>query len=547
VSLSAHDRQKMLQKMQNQTFDLVIIGGGISGAGVARDAASRGMRVALVEAQDFAAGTSSRSSKLIHGGIRYLENLEFGLVFEALQERTLLFDMAPHLVHPLRFMLPLYKGGRLGMFKLGLGMWLYDALSMFEAPELHERLSAAATHERAPLLHEQGLAGSYVYSDAYMDDDRLVLETLRSAGNHGAVQANYVRAIGAEWQRDKVSQLVVEDVLAQKKFKISGKHFVSTVGPWTDHLATSLLNDWRKIMRPTKGVHITFERSRVPLNEAVVMISDDEKRIVFAIPRHEMVIVGTTDTDFKGDPQDVRTEQEDIDYLLKVSAQYFPGAQLTEADIVASYSGVRPLVHDGSDSESKTSREHLIYSDPRNITFLTGGKYTTYRHMAESTMQVVLQNFALEDQVRWSNSQTMTPLNPLASPERWRRAKAEARQRSVELGLDVDAANMLADRHGEEAWEIAQKFGKRAATAGAHAPIVLEALHAIHNTMCMNLLDFYLRRVPLFLAQKDHGAQVLPLLAEVFAEELGWSLPEKQEAINAISRHLSQEMGWRKS
>ncbi|MBC87397.1 MAG: hypothetical protein CL677_09495, partial [Bdellovibrionaceae bacterium] len=193
---SYQTRQINIDRFQQEHFDFVIIGGGINGAGVARDAASRGLKVALIEANDFASGTSSRSSKLIHGGVRYLENFEFHLVFEALNERAKLFDMAPHLVHPLRFQIPVYKHSRVGMFLMGVGMWLYDALSLFRAPKLHERLNASESLERLPTLKSDQLKGSFVYSDAYMDDDRLVHETLRSAHSHGAAQANYVRAIG---------------------------------------------------------------------------------------------------------------------------------------------------------------------------------------------------------------------------------------------------------------------------------------------------------------------------------------------------------------
>ena len=295
-SFSFEDRKRNLQSLAKTKYDIFIIGGGITGAGVARDAALRGMKVGLIEASDFASGTSSRSSKLIHGGIRYLENMEFKLVFEALSERQKLFQIAPHLVHPLRFMIPLYEQGRVGMFKMGLGMWAYDALSLFQAPEMHERLNPAQTVARMPSLQGQKLLGSYVYSDAYMDDDRLVFETLRSANEAGAECVNYVKAVGAEMSADgKLKKVICEDQLTKTKFTVEARHFVSTVGPWTDELGTSLFKTWKSILRPTKGIHLTFEKKRFPLSSALVMGA--EKRIVFGIPRHEMVIVGTTDTD----------------------------------------------------------------------------------------------------------------------------------------------------------------------------------------------------------------------------------------------------------
>ena len=393
---SVKQRSQNIKSFPENTYDLVIIGGGIVGAGVARDAASRGMKVALVEKNDFAFGTSSRSSKLIHGGIRYLENLEFGLVFESLRERKLLFEIAPHLVHPLEFMLPLYKKSRVGMFKMGLGMWLYDALSMFKAPKVHRRFNAKKTLFQNNMLQPEGLLGSYVYFDATMDDDRLVHETLRSANNYGAQCANYVEATGVHLEANgQAGALKCKDVFSGQSFVIKAKHIVSTVGPWTDEVGSAFLPNWKKIMRPSKGIHLTLSRDRLPLTSAVVMAADKDKRIVFAIPRQEMILVGTTDTDFSGDLNNVQANTQDVEYLLKIVSEYFPGAKLKKEDIIASYAGIRPLVDDGSASESSTSREHLIYSDPQNITFVAGGKYTTYRHMAEQTVKAALTNLVV--------------------------------------------------------------------------------------------------------------------------------------------------------
>ncbi len=540
MAFSILNRKKNIEKLQQEEFDIAIIGGGISGVGLARDAAGRGMKVALIEAQDFAAGTSSRSSKLIHGGIRYLENLEFGLVFEALTERHNLFSMAPHLVHPLRFMLPVYEDSRVGMFKLGLGMWLYDALSLFEAPEMHTRQNRKEALAQMPMLNDAGLVGSYTYSDAYMDDDRLVIETLRSAARMGATAVSYVKAVAAEFNNEKVSALIARDLVNHQDIKIKAKHFVSTVGPWTDMVASEILGDWKKIMRPSKGVHLTFKRERLPVQDAVVMVSNDQKRIIFAIPRHEMVIVGTTDTDYKGDPKDVHTTREDVDYLLEVTKEYFPGANIKEEDILASYSGVRPLVNDGSSSESKTSREHLIFTDPRGVTFVTGGKYTTYRRIAEDTVHAVLENFKIEDQVRWGDrlSRSLEPLNPLATVETFKQARAQMQYWAKEFSVDVDTVHFLVERHGLEAHNILSYYPQ------AENRWQYEALHAIHETMCFHLQDFYLRRVPLFLARADHGFAMIDELAQVFQNELGWTDSQKAEQINAVRQHLTHEMAW---
>ena len=544
ASFSYLSRAADLQRLQQQNFDLLIIGGGINGAGVARDAASRGMRVALVEAQDFASGTSSRSSKLVHGGIRYLENFEFGLVFEALSERARLFDMAPHLVHPLRFVLPVYRGDRVGMTKLGLGMAAYDFLSTYEAPELHERLDAGETMERLPLLNPHGLQGSYVYSDAYMDDDRLVIESLRAAYQDGAVLCSYVRAAEPEWSGDKITGIHCVDEKSGQKFLVRAKHIVGSVGPWTDRYFSQVLPQWQKKLRPTKGIHITVDRKRVNMQQAVVMVSNDQKRIVFGIPRHEMTIFGTTDTDFPGDPAQVRAEPEDIRYVLELVNQYFPGAELSERDILASYAGVRPLVFDGAESEGKTSREHEIWHLPQGISLVAGGKYTTYRKIAEEMTEQVLNFFPLEDKVAFHHSRSKDCLNPKASVTAMEKARSLREWMSRESGFELAWIDKLIDRHGLEALDILAR--KRSDEVASETLFwVLEARHAIEHGMCGHLVDFYYRRAPLFLSYPDHGHQFLDAICEEFKQQLQWSTEECVAQRKALMQQEAYDLAWR--
>jgi len=540
--MNIESRAAALKDMQGEVFDLVIIGGGITGAGVARDACSRGMRVALIEARDFAFGTSSRSSKLIHGGIRYLENLEFHLVFEALSERQILFEIAPHLVHPLRFILPIYKGGRVPAWKMGIGMWIYDALSLFEAPELNEYFSADELQRDFPALQTDQLTGGFAYSDAYMDDDRLVLETLRSAHRLGAVMANYVKATGAQFTDGKVSAVECVDALTGAPFRVAGRHVISTVGPWTDRLGENLFKQWKKTLRPSKGVHLTFKQSRLPLHDAVVMGA--ENRIVFAIPRHEMVIVGTTDTDYPGDPGEVRTEPEDVDYLLRVIEKYFPGAQIGRADIVGCYAGVRPLIYDGSESESKTSREHAIWTDPRGVTFVAGGKYTTYRNMATQTVEHALHGFPTEDHVRFGRAQTKAPLNPLITDMQWKRSIGLADEMAARWGVAEAITRALTFRHGFEAEKILeQSYGLISHASSSEEQLwCMEAIHAMEHTMCLTLVDFFFRRTPLVLAREDHGAPFAATVGRVMAQRLGWSDRRLNDEINAMQNHLAWEL-----
>jgi glycerol-3-phosphate dehydrogenase len=537
---SKAERVQNIQQMQEEVFDLCIIGGGINGAGVARDAASRGMRVALIEAKDFASGSSSRSSKLIHGGIRYLENLEFQLVFEALNERTRLFEMAPHLVHPLRFMIPLYENSRVGMFKMGLGMWLYDALALFQAPEMHERLNVQESLARMPSMEKSQLLGSYVYSDAYMDDDRLVHETLRSAVEMGAVGVNFVKALGASFGADgKIEAVECEDQLNSKKFKIRAKHVVSCVGPWTDDLGPKLLKGWQNMLRPTKGIHLTLQKSRLPLTSAVVMAAEKSDRIIFGIPRHEMVVIGTTDTDYRELPDGVVATADDVKYLLEVTHQYFPGAAITEKDIVATYAGVRPLVKDQSSSEGKTSREHVIIDDECGVSLVAGGKYTTYRLMSEQVVSHCLKFFSFEDKVRFVKNDTLKALNPYTDVNSFQQALGMSLIWAQETGRPETDTQKLAERYGMEAGEILHFYPVH------YSYWQLEAAQAIDRTMCLNLVDFYARRVPLFLADPQHGMPQLESISEVFRSKLSWSDSELQKQREDLRQYMDRELAWK--
>lgn len=532
------ERDQVWKNCEDLTYDLIIIGGGINGAGVARDAASRGLKVLTIEAQDFASGTSSRSSKLIHGGIRYLENLEFKLVFEALSERAHLFEMAPHMVHPLRFFIPIYKQSRVGMLAMGLGMWLYDALSLFKAPKLHQRLSAKKALDKFSTLKPEQLVGGYEYSDAYMDDDRLVFETLRSANEYGAQALSYVRAENVIENSNGMIKLQIADQLTPAKKIVKARHIVSSVGPWTDDLGKMIDLDWKKILRPTKGVHLTFNRADFELANAVVMGA--ETRIVFAIPRHEMVIVGTTDTDFSGDPGKVKVERDDIVYLLKVINDYFPGARISENHIVGAYAGVRPLVSDGASTEGKTSREHTIFTHQNQFTFVAGGKYTTYRLMAEQVVDQTLKFLPKALVENLAKSQSKLPLNSLITKESFAKnneVKSALKARSSWKSEEVD---WFVDRHGAEAAVIFDRNHKLNPTYWQ-----LEAIHAIESTMCLNLIDFFSRRVPLFLAEKDHGHSKIQEVSQVFAAKLNWSPAHQQLEIEKLLAEHAQLLMWR--
>ncbi|MBY0384143.1 glycerol-3-phosphate dehydrogenase/oxidase [bacterium] len=510
---NAHARQKTIDNLNKTNFDLLIVGGGITGAGVAREAVQRGLKVLLLEAKDFAFGTSSRSSKLVHGGIRYLENFEFGLVHEALMERRNLLQMAPQMVHPLRFLIPIYKKSRVGLFKMEAGMILYDLLSFFEAPKMHEFHFKKQTQLREPLIRKNELVGSVVYSDAYMEDDRLVVETLRSAHRSGAEIANYASVESCVENKNGYSVQVC-DVLTGKKYQVQADHVVGCVGPWTDIFGDQAMADWKPVLRPTKGVHLVFARERFPVQQAIVMAV--ETRIVFVIPREDIVIVGTTDTDFQKNPEDVITQEQDVTYLLKAANDYFPDLALTKKDIISCYSGVRPLVKDGASSEGKTSREHQIFTPRPNLTLVAGGKYTTYRSMAEEITDVCLRNFSFEQKMLLKQAHTVQPLNPGATVEKIERLNLLAASIAEEMAVPQNTVEYLINRRGEDALIVLNLMQLFKEGSVEDRLWLAEAKFCLQNEMCLNLVDFYCRRTPLFLFRKNQSRELAHRLAPLF-------------------------------
>lgn len=537
---SKYTRQNILSAVSSEEYDLLVVGGGITGAGVARDAASRGMKVLLCEAQDFASGTSSRSSKLVHGGIRYLENLEFGLVHEALTERTLLLEIAPHMVHPLRFLLPVYKNSRVGLFKMELGMILYDLLSFFEAPQLHQWHLRKGTQVAEPLLQSEDLVGSVVYSDAFMEDDRLVIETLRSAHSLGAQCVNYT-SVDKVVETERGIQAQITDAVQNKSYSVNAKHVVCALGPWTDLSGQKLIQNWKPVLRPTKGIHLVFPRERIPIERGIVMAV--QERIVFVIPRGDIVIVGTTDTDFKGDPGQVFVDKNDVTYLLETANKYFPTLSLKPQDVISCYAGVRPLVRDDSSSEGKTSREHVIYKHTNHVTLVAGGKYTTYRSMAEEIVDAVLSRFSFDQKMSFRAPNTKTALNPMATPETIKRFSAQVDSYAQKYNTSAADVVYLMNRHGEEAAEILETMSLFKGDSRETALWKAEVKFSFDQEMCFRLEDFYWRRSPLFLTKPDNGLSLLTTLAEYFGslnkEDRETIKANVQKVVDKITREKS--------
>lgn len=370
------ERQKALADLATECFDVLVIGGGIVGAGAARDAALRGMKVALIDARDFAFGTSSRSSRLLHGGIRYLAQGRIGLVREASVEKGILHRIAPHLAEPLAFCFPAYRGTGWPLWQLRIGVKIYDALCGHNFGK-SEGMDAARTLGICPGLKKEGLRGAVRYFDGFTNDARLVIDTLRSAANAGAVVVNYTR-----FQSAKDSVCAVRDELSGVDFLVKARTVINATGPWAEGLGPSKVK-----LRLTKGIHLVFDRARMPIGDAVVITQGT--RLLFVLPWGQRTIVGTTDTDFVGRPEDARVEANDVEYVLASVNEFFPAAKLGPTDVLSSYVGVRPLIAAARGKPSDISRTHSIRQSAPGWWDVAGGKLTTYRLMAEQTIDAV--------------------------------------------------------------------------------------------------------------------------------------------------------------
>jgi glycerol-3-phosphate dehydrogenase len=377
------NRQSALRAIKEGPLDILVIGGGIVGAGVARDAAMRGLRVGLVEQHDFAFGTSSRSSRLLHGGLRYLAQGRVGLVHEASVEKKIIHHIAPHLADPLPFIFPTYRGNRdWVLWQLKIGVKIYDLLCGGRNLGRSTWLSQAEVLRSVPGLCAAGLQGAVRYYDGFTNDARLTIDTLRSAARSGACVLNYCRFKGASQTKDWECE--VEDCLAEKTFQVSARAVVNATGPWADGLPHS-----RVKLRLTKGIHLVVDKSRLPVTETVVMT--EGKRILFAIPWGLRTILGTTDTDYDGPLDDVRADGTDIGYVLQIANQFFPAAKLAAADVISVWAGLRPLVADPGGKPSDISRAHEIRNPEPGWWDVSGGKLTTYRLMGEQTVDRIVK------------------------------------------------------------------------------------------------------------------------------------------------------------
>lgn len=534
-------RAEALEALAGARFDVLVIGGGITGAGIARDAALRGLRTALVERDDYASGTSSRSSRLVHGGVRYLEHGALALVLEASAERRTLLRIAPHLVRPLAFTWPVYRGARVARWKLAAGLTLYDALALFRNVGRHERLTARPLLEHEPRLRREGLRGGARYWDAATDDARLTLATVRAALEAGAVAVNHMEAVALLEEDGRVTGARVRDTLTAEVLEVSARVVVSAAGPWSDavaRLAPGRTNEpSTRRVRGSRGAHVAVPRARVGNVSACTLLAPQDGRVTFVLPAGELAILGTTDGYTDVSPDDVRASESDVAYLLAVANHYFPAAGLGRAEVIAAWAGIRPLTAgDAARADpGRASREHHVHMLAPGCLQITGGKLTTYRAMARDTVDAVERTLGRRP------GRAPTDAQPLYGGKvDIPRARALAR---AAIGDDA-VAHHLVDAHGAHwhtVWALAERDpALRAPIQPGHPYLLAELRYAVEEEQALTLADLLVRRVPLAFATRDNGREAARHVAPAVAGWLGWSDAEREAGLAAYAREVER-------
>lgn len=551
-------RAAQLTRLTEGTFDLLIIGGGITGAGLAREATLAGLRTALVERDDFASGTSSRSSRLVHGGVRYLEHGHLGLVFESSQERRRLLMLAPHLVRPLAFTWPVYAGARVPRWKLHAGLALYDALALFRNVGRHEALSREEVLRREPALDPHGLRGGARYWDAATDDSRLTAMTILAAAEAGAqsgsVMCNHVEVLRGLHEGGRVVGVEVRDRLARasapQPLVVRARIVVNATGPWSDS-TLALLDAGNHDSPATRGAqvlgsagaHLCVPRERVGHHEAITLVSPVDGRVMFVLPSGRHTIIGTTEHPAPRGPDEIRATEADVQYLLDSVNQRFPDARLTPDDVISAWSGIRPLAARRATSGTASgtgsaSREHVVEAVQPGVLSVTGGKLTTYRAMAADILRHVMQALGRPHTKVQQERSLETPIPGGEQAQELARHEAQ-----LACGHN-DVARRLAQAYGSRWQAVWAPTAHDASLCDRLVPelpyVMAEVRHAVRAEMAATLSDVLVRRMHLAFEQRDFGLSVAPRVAARMQTELGWTDTQRDAELTRYASDVAR-------
>lgn len=532
---SALARPAILHQLASQPFDLLVIGGGITGAAIARDAALRGLKTALVERQDFAGGTSSRSARVIHGGVRYIESLQFEVVRQACAERNRLATLAPHLVTPMPFTLPAYHK-RSRYAKVQIGLWLYDWLGT--PPQRRQILSFQQLTAAEPGLTQQGLIGAMRYHEQVADDARLTLTTVRSAWQQGAVVLNYAEVQGFLKRQGQLVGAVIQDRLGKATIEVQATTVVNATGPWNDAVRRLDETAPAPTVRPNKGIHLVVTRAQLPIRHAVDFPAEGGHRTMYAVPWRHTCLIGTTDTDYHDDLDQIHAAADEVAWILASVNRAFPDAALRPSDILSTFAGARPLVSQGSEKAYRASREHQITRSSSGLISIVGGKLTTHRVMAKEVVDLVARQ-------HHNTTPCVTDRTPLAPGLASSNDVSELAQcaQATAIDLDQDSTDHLVTTYGADCLTILALAQEQPVLRRRIVPdlpyLYAEIPYAIHHDMACTLSDLLVRRMHLIHEEKTQGLAYAERIAQLMAQELAWSPTEIAAQVAAYGQAVA--------
>lgn len=540
MALSTLNREVIKKNLQNEEYDVVIIGGGITGAGIALDASQRGMKVALVEMQDFAQGTSSRSTKLVHGGLRYLKQAQIKVVAETGKERAIVYENGPHVTTPEWMLLPMHKGGTFGKFTTNLGLTAYDRLAGVKKYERNKMLSKKQTLNKEPLVKKDGLKGGGYYVEYRTDDARLTIEVMKRAEENGAEILNHTKSTDFIYDsKSKVRGIEVQDQLTGEMYEINAKKVINAAGPWVDEVRKKDYTRNNKQLRLTKGVHVVIDQSKFPLRQAVYFDTEKDGRMIFAIPREGKAYVGTTDTFYDNDKTKPLTTQEDRDYLIDAINYMFPDVNVKDEDIESTWAGVRPLILEDGKDPSEISRKDEIWEGKSGLLTIAGGKLTGYRHMALEIVDLLAKR--LKQEYKLTFAECKTKHTPISGGDVGGSANFESFvERKVEegkaIGLQADVAKRLASKYGsnvDKLFNIAQI----AQDKDLNLPLELyvELVYSVQNEMVFKPTDFLIRRSGKLYFNINEVKQYKDAVVEELAKLLNYTQSQQNEFTKEIN------------
>ncbi|MBB4827044.1 glycerol-3-phosphate dehydrogenase [Sporosarcina luteola] len=543
-TFSYRDRESTLDSLENRQYDVVIVGGGITGVGIALDCVTRGLKTILIEMQDFAAGTSSRSTKLVHGGLRYLKQFEVGMVAEVGKEREVVYRNAPHVTHPEWMLLPIYKKGTFGKYSTSVGLKVYDFLAGVKKKERRKMLNRNQTLQREPLLRGKGLMGSGYYVEYRTDDARLTIEVAKKAAELGADLINYAKAESFTYDSNgKVNGLYFQDVLTGAKHCLKGERVVNATGPWVESVIDLDCKIEGKSLFHSKGVHIVIDSSKFPLRQAVYFDTPD-RRMVFAIPRNGKTYIGTTDTEYKGDLQHPTATEKDRRYLLECIHFMFPDVQVGLGDIESTWAGVRPLIRQEGKGPSEISRKDEVWTSATGLITIAGGKLTGYRKMAETVTDLLCKQLSAEG-VHCKGSVTKELRlsgGDFHDPENYYRFVQEESRNLEKLGVSLEDATSIAAQYGTNSRVIAGLIDRVQPLSPLPLSIKLILQYAIEYELVMTPVDFFMRRTGTVFFDMEWVHKWKEDITIYMAECMGWNVEDRINYKKALEESIRESV-----